>query len=537
MLNLKIKNKYLIFLWIPLSVSICFMAYTKFYKIDRGASLISQNDEWEHQSLAVNYSKGLGTFKLGAFSKFEDYHIDSYDWAFPFLKKLFIKYPTEYYHRAIGFSIITGILYKYTDTRPYNLRIFNFILIILSWMVLCFSHYTFGNNKKLNIWLYLVLPIYIILNFSYIDLIGDDTLIIFSLSFVFISILYWWKLPNIISSICLLSSILLSVFIKSTLIFIPILLFLYCLFYKKKKHAVSLLVLNSIIVLLVLVYSSQLNKRHHEYKYFSQQLFHKDMVNSMWNNEDSLFIKENNLTYIKDNDYKNKNENEYKIIASYLFERQFYTARDFILSGQSLFLLLDGNNESAASFCGKRNGNWAPIWKFNKNSFYSNYNENTSPNLSIIKFYLHKPYMLPIIIYYKWYAGYTWSYLFILLSTLQLLLYFIKKKDIKSINIIFILFICILIIHIFLRQFMLSSFFVIMYLFSLYSLFKENKSSKKFHYYFFTSFIVLYFIFLTTLVFGLDRYTGVANAFYLICIVQLVDLLVSNLNNRCINSE
>ncbi len=338
------RKKYLPFLWILFSVAICFIVYSRLYKIDRGASLISQNDEWEHQSMAVNYSKGFGTFKLGAYSKFEDYHIDSYDWAFPFLKKLFIKYPTEYYHRAAGFSVITGILYRYTDTRPVNLRIFNFILIVISWLVLCFSHYKFVNNERLNRWLWAFLPIYIIFNFSYIDLIGDDTLVIFSLMFVFLSILNWWKSPNSIATISLLISILFSVFIKSTLLFIPVILLLCCFYYKKKKHAMSLLVLNSIMVLLVLVYSAQLNKRHHEYKYFPKQLFHNDMVKSMWNKEDSLFIKEKNLTYIEDNDNRNNDFEYYKIIATYLFERQFYTARNFILSGQSLFLLVDGNN-------------------------------------------------------------------------------------------------------------------------------------------------------------------------------------------------
>src|SRR4051812_22873296 len=128
-------RKYILLLWIVVSATACYFTYTHFYNIHRGCDLTSMNDEWEHQSMAVNYAKGYGLFKLGAYSSIKDYHLDAYDFTLPFLRKLMLN-PVEYYHRMCGFSVITGTLYRLTGTSPFYLRVFNFILVILSWLII-----------------------------------------------------------------------------------------------------------------------------------------------------------------------------------------------------------------------------------------------------------------------------------------------------------------------------------------------------------------------------------------------------------------
>lgn len=517
-----------IYIYLVGSTILCLCLYLCLYDINRGADLTTQNDEWEHQSLAVNYAQGFGLFKLGGYADFKDYHIDSYDYAFPFIKKLFIKYPSEYYHRACGFSVITGTLYKITGNHPYNLRIFNFILILICWLIIYYSHYLFGNDKKLSTVILLALPVFIIINFPFIDLIGDDTLIVFSLSLVFISLLNWQNKPGYMSTLFLLIAILFSLFIKSTLFFIPVFLFIISLFYKKKHHIIFSFIVNIFVMMIVLIFSVQLNKKHHNYNYVEQNKFHTDVIESEWNQEDNLFIKEYDLKYVPN---KNNDFNSYKKIAAYLFERQFYTKRMFILSGQSWFLLIDGNNECAAALFDENNGNWAPQWKFFKKSFYYHYDENKSANKEIIKFYLHKPYLLPKIIYYKWLAAYTWCYLFIIAIGMQIVYYCTVRYNLKGRRKISILALFILLFLLIIRQLYLIPFMIPLFVIIYFKLRKDTNIQQN-SFYITSCSIVLYFIFLSTILFGLNRYSNIANSIYLLTIIQFSYLLYKNQKER-----
>jgi hypothetical protein len=487
------------------------------YDIHRGCDMVSSNDEWEHQSLAVNYAKGYGLYKLGAYSSLDDYHIDACDATFPFLRKLFTDFPTEYYHRSAGFSIITGTLYQLTDTHPYNLRVFNFILIILSWLIICFAFY---NNAAYFNKLLAVLPVYIFFNFTYIDLIGDETLLIVTLSLVFFSFLKWINKPTIAYSIVLLTALLISIFIKTTLLFIPVFTLLIVGFLKLKRHFLLALGINVLLFAIILFFSKEINKRHQTYKYVNQTKFHTAMLKSDWSIKDSNFIKKYNVKFKDDVDF---DFNLYKELAAYLFERQFYTKKQFLLSGQSLFLLIDGNNETCVHIPQKHIGSWMPLWKLYKSSFFYNYTEDQSAYTAIFKFYLSKPYYFPLIIYCKLYAGYHWNYLFLLLSITQLALsIFIFKKPDRIYKFILIILTSV-VFHILLNQLYMTPILVFVFCITFYYIVsklvakkQEMQNAFQIPYYF-----IFYFLFLTLLMFGLNRYTCIANSMMLVALVYL----------------
>lgn len=525
------SKKYILIGWLLISLCAVLFVYNNKYNIHRGCDMLSINDEWEHQSMAVNYAEGFGLYKLGAFVNFEKYHIDTYDATFPFLKKIFTEYPTEYYHRAAGFTVIVGTIYKLFGTEPFYLRIFNFCLIILSWLIICLSFYKYKCSKKTLYLLLACLPIYIFLNFSYIDLIGDDTLVIFSLALIFYALTSWIRNANYINSVLLILVFLFSIFIKSTVIFIPFFILIFSLFYKSRLLFKKAFFINVVIFGVVLLYSNEINKKHQSYEYVNKDTFHKDMLSSNWNKDDSVFINQYQLHY---RDCVSFDFKAYKDIAAYLFERQFYTQKRFLLSGQSLYLLIDGNNEACIRFPEKNIGSWKPYWKFNKKSFFYHFDEHQSPYIEIIKFYFYNPVLLPLIMYIKLYAGYYWNYFFIFISVAQLFLTFLMYiKTQKRIKIMFLLLSSIL-LHVLLHTFFLTPLIVIIFICTSFLIVKKTKHFSENILYYTCYFFIFYLMFLTLLMFGLNRYTCVVNGFELVVFIFLCLRIVKQLKSNSV---
>lgn len=522
----KAKHKLLLLSWLVISTAACIYAYSLLYNFHRGCDLISSNDEWEHQSMAVNYAKGHGLYKLGAYTDIKYYHIDSYDFTFPFLKKIFTEFPTEYYYRSCGFSFVAGTIYKITNTDPFNLRVFNFILIILSWIIICYSIYSISRNIKIFQTLLFLLPAFIISNFYFINLIGDDTLVIFSLSLVFFSLIKWARNPSPITTVLVTICLLFSIFIKSTLIFIPLFLFIFAFIFKEKKRAitVSSIIINSILFVIILFFSSKLNEKNKAYKYPEQEKFHKAVMSAVWTNKDSAFVREYNLSCKKITEF---DYTKYKEVASYIFERTFYTKRNFFLTGQSLYLLIDGNNEACSGEVEKHIGSWKPFWKTTPQSYFYNYNGESSPYIEVIKFYLQKPFFIPLIMYKKLFAGYYWNYFFITLCILQLFIcLWILIKPENTLNIVAIAASSIL-FHFVLQKLYLTPFIVVIFCISFLFLIKhlKLKTQEQRIIFFMPYFFIFYFLILTLLLYGIDRYTQIATGLTFVAIVSMLKFI------------
>ena len=505
------------------------------YNIHRGCSLSSLNDEWEHQSMAVNYAKGYGIYKLGAYAPIEEYYIDTYDATLPFLRKLFIEYPTEYYHRAIGFSVIVGTLYKYTSTDPFNLRVFNFVLLFISWLLIC---KTASGNKKFYYCLLYATPIYLIINFDYINTIGDETLLIFSVSALFFVLYKWIAKMKWINSIYFFLVLAFSIFIKTTLLVIPVFLFLFFLLLKRWQPAIIMAIGYILFIIVLQFFSYKINERHKAYQYVEQEAFHKDMLSSNWSKDDTAFIKKSQLKFRNDIHFS---FDIYKSLATYLFERQFYTKKDFFLSGQSLFLLIDGNNETCIRTPEEHIGSWSSAWKIDSTSFYYNYKENESPYIQVIRFYLHKIYLLPILLYIKLEAGYAWNYIFIIFSAIQAIYYYLyymkvgRRKTNKDVIIVCAIpIISILFSNIYMTPFIIVSALLI----SALILYKQkiNKCKLPMAVYL-AYFIIYYFMFLTLVLFGLNRYTCIANGMTLFISIYYIQDVYKQLNHATNNNE
>lgn len=521
------KHKYILILWLIISTVACIYVYSLFYDINRGCDITSANDEWEHQSMAVNYAKGYGLYKLGAYTNIQEYHLDSYDVAFPFLKTIFTEFPTEYYYRSAGFSVIAGTLYQLTDTAPYNLRVLNFVLILFSWLIICYTIYCNSRNIRLFYQLLWLLPVFICINFYFINLIGDDTLVVFTLAIVFYSLTKWLNKTTILTTIVLICSLLFSAFIKSTLIFVAPLLLVFIFLFKEKRKAlfISSVSINIVVFTILFFYSQKINEKNNNYIYADQQKFHTAVMNAEWTNTDSTFIQKNKLHYkaTVEFDYA-----KYKEVAAYIFERSFYTKRDFFLTGQSLYLFVDGNNEACSGVVEKHIGSWKPFWKTTPQSYFYSYNGETSPYAEVIKFYLQKPFFIPLIMYKKLFASYHWNYLFIILCILQLFIcgwLLLKPENLH--NILAILFSSI-IVHLIFQKLFLTPFFVagfIITFFYLLTHFKFKTQAERILFYV-PYFFTFYFLILTLILYGIDRYTKIASGMTIVSILILLKFIV-----------
>jgi len=501
--------------WNIISTFIVLFIFFFSFDIQRGVDMRSTNDEWEHQSLAVNYAKGYGLFKLGNFAGFDQYKIDNVDATFPFLYKLFSKYPTSYFHRACGASIIHGTIYKLFGVFPLFIRLFNILLLIASWYFIVLAHRIGSNQINVNRILQCLFPFFILINYSYVQVIGDDCLMIFALSAIFFSSINWWNKNNLRTSILLILSLIFSLFIKSTLFFLPLFILGFAIWKKRWKHVITAASISLILIFTVFSYSKYLNKIHHQSIYPNKQIFHSDMLQTHWSALDSLTMKQHKLEFVDD---VNFGFNDYKQLATYLFERQFYTQRFFLLSGQSWFLLIDGNNETCISFRNKHEGSWNAAWKLYPKSFYYHYDDESSAVENVIMFYVNKFYLIPFLFYAKWYATYHWSILFMCISIVLMYLFVKEKLNVtkpktKFIAIVFLLIFYVTINSVFLTPFLM--FFVIYLLYIYNTLFKEE-------FYQIVFLFSFYFLFLSTLMFGLERYTGIANGMYLLILMNIL---------------
>ena len=501
-------------LYIVISSIIVLVIYQYKFDFNKGVELSVSNDEWEHQSMAVNFAEGFGLHKLGGYTNFEAYDYTYYDGSFPFLYKLHSDFPSQYYHRNIGFSLVAGTIYKVFGNDSIYLRIFNFLLLLTSWLVCVATLQNIIGKRQLTIGLLILTPLFLIACFDYIKVIGDDIFIIFFISLLFYMVNRWYNQPSFLNAIFLGLTITTSLLFKSTLIFYSLFLIFFIQRDSNKfKFIGQLGVVFLFITLFVMVYSNYINKSYNDYKGYDSNFLKSELLAVEWTKEDSLLIEKYHLKNLSKN---NVELESYKILAHYLFERQFYNPRKFTLTGQGTYLFLDGNNEFCAQGNYKTVGSWSPLWHFSANSFYYDYDFKIHPLIKVASFYYHKPqYILPILVN-KLNAGFRTNYLFLLLAVFQTLLIILAFNNVKYNYLLISLLAMFTFLYIWLKLngaiavvvFLISSIILLrQYLNQLN--FKEIQIIKVVY-----SF-VLYYIFLTVILFGLPRYTMTGNAMYL----------------------
>ncbi len=502
-------------LYIVVTTIIVAALFQCFLGFDSGVEITRENDEWEHQSMAVNFANGHGLHKLGGYDDFGAYDYKKCDAVFPFLRVLHEEFPTEYYHRNIGFSIVAGMVYRIGGNKSMHLKIFHFFLLIIAWFFCIHAIKKYMIDKALYKWLIYLTPVFLVACFKYVDVIGDDIYIVIFFTFLLYAVLSWeakasWK-TTFLMAIFFLSSLL----FKSTLVFLCLFLIPLALFKKDRAvRGIQLIFIMSMIALYVITYSNYVNKKYNAFEPYNASLLSNSVLNADWSKEDSIYIEKYNL------DYENKGNvdfDKYKRIAHYLFERQFYYPKEITLTGQGTYLFIDGNNEHCATSLYETIGSWTPAWKFDPGSFYHNYDFKTHPLIKVFQFYINKPWFIVPITTNKLKAGFTNHSLMLLLTVFQLLMVFtyLFKGNYAKIQ-----FILAVLAFFFLYKVQIHGGITIgLFLVSgLYLLKKKVLDQKEDRTLIVLYLFAFYFIFLTVLLFGLRRYTEIGNSVNLILI-------------------
>jgi len=491
------------------------------FNVGNEVRITTESDEWEHHSMAVNFAEGFGLYKLGGYAEFAEYHYTTFDFAFPFLRKLHEEFPSEYYHRNIGFSLVAGTIYRLTGNNVLFLRIFNVLLLLMSW-VICIIALKHTANGKLSKWLILISPVLMFLCAEYINILGDDIYMIFWASLIFYQVFQWRTNPGVVNTVTLSLFLIMSLLFKSTLLLFPLVLPVFLVGTAfSKKTALSLLTITGSIVIYVMVSSVIVSNNYSAAEPYERDEFNTEMLAADWNADDSLYIDRYSLSCTNcgsmELDYF---WNRYKVMATNLFDRQFYGSKKVILSGQSKYLLIDGNNNTLLSSDFQGFGSWMPLWNTDTSSFYYGYNFEISPVLKVIGFYWNNPAFLPVILFKKLNQGYGDNLPFIVLAWLQLIiLVFLRLKAGLRWALLSAAFVA----------FMLSLYFgflgslsVLVLAITIVILFRSGYFGEDVVVMRILQTFIAYFILLTLILFGLNRYTELENCFVLSAIVMNV---------------
>lgn len=361
-------------------ISIFLYSFYSFSKIKFNDRALLGGDQWEYQSMAVNYAKGHGFPVFGSKESFATYKM-----TMARSKKQFDHYYTQFmknkgqysFYRTPGYPFFLGIIYKIYGISPKIAKEVQLFMLILIASFLPFIGYNYWNIpgffSGLLAGILFMIRYYIIAN----DLLTEPLImfILFLLTLVFI---LHKKMTNIITSILLGLILGLCLLVKGSLIFLPPLFFGYFIYrlINKKEKAINIAVLVVTVVVAVLPWSLFATKKAGEL---------------------------------------------------------------IILSTQGSVVMLDGNNEAAF-----KHGGWHPVAPDDANAFYNKAEINNLPATSkLILFYSRYYDKIPIIIYNKLVVGFErfiyikLTILLVIFEALQFLKEQYQEKLSKGISILF----------------------------------------------------------------------------------------------------
>lgn len=262
------NRKVRIILWI-----ISFILYFSiFYHIQKFTdSSLLYGDEWEYQSIAVNFANGLGFPQHGCLLNFEDYHFyeGSNDYA-----AIYTKQNSFDLYRTPVYMLFTGLIYIVFGVHPYTVKLIQLILYIIISCSLPWIGWKYWKKKG-----YIAGTItgilYLALNFQYAGSILTEPIVSF-ISFLIIICYTYFEFKRTIFSSCCLGLILgLSWLTKGILMPIAgfVLLLLLIRYFKvKTKQSIRLFVITCLFfVIPIAIYSAYINTRSNKFVLISTQ--------------------------------------------------------------------------------------------------------------------------------------------------------------------------------------------------------------------------------------------------------------------------
>jgi 4-amino-4-deoxy-L-arabinose transferase-like glycosyltransferase len=312
-------------------------------------------DTWEYQSMAVNFSKGHGIQRIGAMEPFEVYKFDSSD---PEYLKIFYKNPGDYnFYRTPFFPIFLGCFYKIFGVAPFTFKLLQLSILVLiatSLIWIGFRYY-----KKIGFVSGLFAGIFFInSSYTYAGMILTEVTIIASLFLVFILYNYWREKHSLFISVLLGVALGISLLVKGSLIFIPLLIVFFELYQLLQSKKQFMRLVSLVVVLLFFVGT---------------------------------------------------------IIPWSIYASKKSSSR-IILSTQDSNILLDNNNE----FC--TNGKWHQEWKSNPSSYYNRHPELLkTPSWAVVQFYSSHPKDFFVIMWRKYLTSFApigWFWMILIIPIL-----------------------------------------------------------------------------------------------------------------------
>lgn len=419
--------------WSLLWLAAAFAALVLFYfreHPDKGVSFSSANDEWEHQTLAVNYAKGMGMFRLGFYLPAEVYRFDNYDEAFPVLRKLNENFPMPFYYRNAGTSLIQGSFYRVFGVEPHAWRIFQFFLAAFAWWLFGLRICKRLKTTSAVIWFAICGFLYLYSSFLILQLIGDESLLLFSAALILLAFDYYLRRPGWKAASMVLFALCFTLFLKSIFILLPATLLPIYWLYGKRTGILPLMTACVLSYVAVHLYTKHINHLHRsEQSYPDPEAIRRALKSASWSTTDSSWIEKHNWSFAPRPGAVSKDVLPvYSRLMCTLYLVNITDTTYFLMSQQSLYNFIHGNNRYAAGSPTPNIGSCNQLWCIDSSDFYFGTPTGTASLSRVASFYIQNPLLIPPILLNKLHGAF-WGLKFHILLVLVFALYLLQSVN------------------------------------------------------------------------------------------------------------
>ncbi len=379
-------------------------------------------DTIDYQTIAVNFAKGYGFNITGGIESFDTYSFKlvkdpgRYDVSYK-KEDLHGKFlATVNYFRTPGFPMFMGVIYKCFGVHPLIVRFLQLLLLVISACIMIIISYTLWGRKGFYIgWISSL--IFLVCTYKIAEEIMTETLIIFMLSLVILTMIFFFKYKNTVYTILTGVIFGLALLVKGSMIFIPVFfgiaLLIKIIKFKDYNLLLKLCLITSITFLTIMPWTIYINnlasKEITELKSFKKLILNGQYKTT--NTGTRMKIKFDGLIKMY-----NKSD------LAYIIDKRILDIDFIFLSNNGVTTLYDGNNE----FCldGGDHGKEGDETDCASTStkFYCNDGMDfESPIKRVVNFYKHNTKLISIIFPNKLISGFL-SLLFYL-SILMVLIF------------------------------------------------------------------------------------------------------------------
>lgn len=197
-------------------------------------------DQWDYQSLAVNFAKGHGLDKFGCIENFEEYKFGRFDEYYDGRMNDFINAAGhQNFYRTPGYPVYLGLIYKTFGVNPYIANLISLWLLIICTATLPIIGFHFWKEKG---FVGGIISSFFALNFHlrYVDGIATENLITISFYLLLLAFILYDKKKNIFTAAILGLVMTIGMLVKGIFIFIPLLVIAYFIyrFFKSKNKTI-----------------------------------------------------------------------------------------------------------------------------------------------------------------------------------------------------------------------------------------------------------------------------------------------------------